>query len=256
MPSENLADSKKPVDEGAPAWMTTFADLMSLLLCFFVLMLSFSEMDRKLFKVLSGSLKEAFGVQRDVRVWDMPKGMNIISSDFKNPKFLSDEVGKELRSAIRMAKGGRMAQIAEGESSVTVTLPGNVLFPLGSASLKTDAMPILDELRKVIRKTSNRVIVTGHTDDLPIRTAQFPSNWELSAARAGSVIRHFLSEGDIDPSRFLAVGMADTQPRKPNDSEENRAQNRRVEIAFQKSAGDLQKRGSPSRDIWIFDPIF
>lgn len=256
MSSESPTEVKKPADEGAPLWMTTFADLMSLLLCFFVLMLSFSEMDRKLFKVLSGSLKEAFGVQRDVRVWDFPKGMNIISGDFKDPKFLSDDVEKELRSAIRMAKGGGMAQVTEGESTVTVTLPGNVLFPLGSASLKADALPVLDEIRKVIRKGSNRVVVTGHTDDLPIRTAQFPSNWELSAARAGSVIRYFLSEGGIDPSRFLAVGVADTRPRSPNDSEENRARNRRVEIAFQKSPAEVQKRASPERDTWIFDPIF
>lgn len=256
MASDKTLDMKKAPDEGAPAWMTTFADLMSLLLCFFVLMLSFSEMDRKLFKVLSGSLKEAFGVQREIRVWDFPKGMSIFSSDFKNPKFLSDELEKELRSAIRLAKGGSMAQITEGELSVKITLPGHVLFDLGSAALKEDALPVLDELREVIRKSSNRVIVSGHTDDLPIRTAQFPSNWELSAARAGCVIRHFLSQGEIDATRFLAVGMADTQPRQPNDSEENRAQNRRVEIAFQKSADEPSKRLTPHRDTWVFDPIF
>jgi chemotaxis protein MotB len=213
-------------------------------------------MDRKMFKVLSGSLKEAFGVQRDIRVWDMPKGMNVLATDFKNPQFLSDDLQKQLRSALRTAKARGVAQITEGESSVKITLPGNVLFALGSAHLKEEAFPILDEVRDVISKTSHRVIVSGHTDDLPIRTAQFPSNWELSAARAGSVIRYFLSEGEIDPTRFAAVGMADTRPREPNDSEKNRAKNRRVEIAIQKSLEDPSKRMTAPKDSWIFDPIF
>jgi chemotaxis protein MotB len=256
MPSQKFGEIKKAADE-APGWITTFADLMSLLLCFFVLMLSFSETDRQLFKVLSGSLREAFGVQREHRVWDMPKGMNIISNEFKDPKFLAEELAKEIRSAIRMAPGASgVAEIEEGELSVKVTLPGHVLFDLGSAKLRDPALPILDELRGVIGQTPNRIIVTGHTDDLPIQTAQFPSNWELSAARAGSVIRHFLSKGEIDATRFLAVGMADTLPRKPNDSSVNRAQNRRVEIAFQKPLDSLKKGLEGSTDAWVFDPIF
>ncbi len=256
MPSHKLIEMKKALDE-APGWIVTFADLMSLLLCFFVLMLSFSETDRQLFKVLSGSLKEAFGVQREHRVWDMPKGMNIISNEFKDPKFLADDLAKEIRSAIRMAPGeGSVVEVEEGELSVKVTLPGHVLFDLGSAHLRAEALPLLDGLREVILKSSNRIVVTGHTDDLPIQTVQFPSNWELSAARAGSVIRHFLSKGQIDPTRFLAVGMADTLPRKPNDSTENRAQNRRVEIAFQKPLSAVSEGTHGETGAWVFDPIF
>ncbi len=260
MPVDKLLDTKKGGEE-APGWITTFADLMSLLLCFFVLMLSFSETDRQLFKVLSGSLREAFGVQREHRVWDMPKGMNIISNEFKDPKFLSDDLAEEIKSAIKMAMapgaGGKaQVQVEEGEMSVKVTLPGHVLFDLGSAHLKEEALPLLNELRKVVEETPNRIIVTGHTDDLPIRTAQFPSNWELSAARAGSVIRHFLAEGGIKATRFLAVGMADTYPRVPNVSAVNRAQNRRVEIAFQKSVDSAKEGEATGQEAWVFDPIF
>ncbi len=256
MPAAKFMDIKKSAEE-APGWITTFADLMSLLLCFFVLMLSFSETDRQLFKVLAGSLREAFGVQREHRVWDMPKGMNIISNEFKDPKFLAEELAKEIRSAIRMPPGGgAVVQVEEGELSVKVTLPGHVLFDLGSAHLKEEAFPLLDQLRNVIQETPNRIIVTGHTDDLPIRTAQFPSNWELSAARAGSVIRHFLSKGGIEATRFLAVGMADTLPRKPNDSAVNRVHNRRVEIAFQKPLDSLSNGEEHGTDAWVFDPIF
>jgi chemotaxis protein MotB len=258
MPAQKFMDVQKAAEE-APGWITTFADLMSLLLCFFVLMLSFSETDRQLFKVLSGSLREAFGVQREHRVWDMPKGMNIISNEFKDPKFLADELAKEIRSAIRMAPGGggsAQVQVEEGEMSVKVTLPGHVLFDLGSAHLKEEALPLLDQLRSVIQETPNRIIVTGHTDDLPIRTPQYPSNWELSAARAGSVIRHFLTKGGIKANRFLAVGMADTLPRVPNDSAVNRAKNRRVEIAFQKPLESLSQGETQGADAWVFDPIF
>ena len=88
MSADKYMDVEKAADE-SPAWITTFADLMSLLLCFFVLFLSFSETDRHMFKVLSGSLRVAFGVQREHRVWDMPKGMNIIPNEFKAPKFLA-----------------------------------------------------------------------------------------------------------------------------------------------------------------------
>ena len=259
MPADKFMDIEKAADE-APAWITTFADLMSLLLCFFVLMLSFSETDRQMFKVLSGSLREAFGVQREHRVWDMPKGMNIISNEFKDPKFLADELADEIRSAVRMASGGGDAaqiQVEEGEMSVKVTLPGHVLFDLGSAHLKEEALPLLDQLRNVIQETPNRIIVTGHTDDLPIRTAQYPSNWELSAARAGSVIRHFLTKEGIMATRFLAVCMADTLPRVENDSAVNRAQNRRVEIAFRKPLESTSPGEDQSgADTWVFDPIF
>ena len=258
MPAGKFMDVHKAAEE-APAWITTFADLMSLLLCFFVLLLSFSETDKQKFKVLSGSLREAFGVQREHRVWDMPKGMNIISTEFKDPKFLAEELANEIRSAIRMAPGGGSeAQILveEGEMSVKVTLPGHVLFDLGSANLREEALPLLDLLRDVIQETPNRIIVTGHTDDLPIRTAQYPSNWELSAARAGSVIRNFLTKEGVEATRFLAVGMADTLPRVPNDSEVHRAQNRRVEIAFQKPVESLSPGERQGTEAWVFDPIF
>lgn len=258
MPAGKLMDIQKAAEE-TPGWIVTFADLMSLLLCFFVLMLSFSETDKQKFKVLSGSVREAFGVQREHRVFDMPKGMNIISNEFKDPKFLADDLPKEIRSAIRMAPGGQDAaqiQVEEGEMSVKVTLPGHLLFDLGSAHIREEALPLLDQLRNVILETPNRIIVTGHTDDLPIRTAQFPSNWELSAARAGSVIRNFLTKGGIEATRFLAVGMADTLPRAPNDSEVNRAQNRRVEIAFQKPMQSLSPGEEQGTNAWVFDPIF
>ncbi len=258
MPAAKLIGIQKAAEE-APGWIVTFADLMSLLLCFFVLMLSFSETDKQKFKVLSGSLREAFGVQLEHRVFDMPKGMNIISNEFKDPKFLADDLAKEIRSAIRMPPGGQdtaQIQVEEGEMSVKVTLPGHLLFDLGSAHIKEEALPLLDQLRNVILETPNRIIVTGHTDDLPIRTAQFPSNWELSAARAGSVIRNFLTKGGIEATRFLAVGMAETLPRVPNDSEVNRAQNRRVEIAFQKPIQSLSPGEEQGTDAWVFDPIF
>jgi chemotaxis protein MotB len=215
--------------------MTTFADLMTLLLCFFVLLLSFSEMDRKKFKIISGSLKEAFGVQRSKPHWDMPKGTSLLTQDFSDPRFEATFLVEVVRAAVARMNFQGNVRIKEDEVSVTVILPNNVLFESGSADLKEAAGPILDEFRLAIESTPHHIMVVGHTDDVPIKTGQFPSNWELSAARAGAVIRHFLKMETLPSDRFSAVGKSDTNPVAPNDSPENRSKNRRVEIVFKKN---------------------
>jgi chemotaxis protein MotB len=220
--------------EKPPSWIMTFADLMSLLLCFFVLLLSFSELEPQKFKVISGSLKEAFGVQRIENVLDIPKGIDLISKDFSDPSFVEQILKKKIRSAIRLARQEGKIRVKEDEVSITVTLPDHMLFDSGSAQLKEEALPILDLFREAIEETPHKVMVVGHTDNVPIHTDRFPSNWELSAARASSVIRHLLESGTLDRRRFTAAGKADTMPVAPNDTPESRAANRRVELIFNK----------------------
>lgn len=216
------------------SWMITFADLMTLLLCFFVLLLSFSELDREKFKIITGSLRHAFGVQSIEEVMAIPKGMDMIRRNFNDPMFVEEILKAKIRSAIRIARMEGNLRVREDEVSVTVSFPNRVLFDTGSARLKESALPVLDIFREVILSTPNSVRVVGHTDDVPINTLQFPSNWELSSARAASVIRHLLAKGHLSANRFTAVGYADTVPVAPNDSPENRAKNRRVELVFQK----------------------
>jgi chemotaxis protein MotB len=119
-----------------------------------------------------------------------------------------------------------------GDRSVLFSLPGPLLFDLGKADLRPETIPVLDDVAGVIRRTPYEIHVIGHTDPFPISTPQFPTNWELSAARASRVARHLINSGDLDPARFTVIGYAMYRPAVPNTSLDNKARNRRVEIVI------------------------
>ena len=216
---------------GAPKWMVTFGDLMSLLLCFFVLLLSFSTMDPAMYKEVSGSLKDAFGVQKEVISYGIPKGIDVVSRDF-NPIFSVDVVLEKIKSTLRLELLKGEIQVEALKDRVILRLNDDVTFAPGSAHLKPEALPILDKVREVIQAVPGEILVAGHTDNTPIHTAQFPSNWALSAARAATVVDVLLAPGTISKRRIAAVGYGDSRPRVPNDTPEHRRMNRRVEIIF------------------------
>ena len=232
-------ERKKKEDKGG-GWIMTFADLMSLLLCFFVLLLSFSEMDRQKFKVLSGSLSQAFGVQRLKVVWEMPAGFNIITRDFSKPELIDNMLIERLRRAARGSRSYANVRISKDEdANISIELPSQALFESGKAQLKEESHPLLDKLLEAIQDVPHDVMVIGHTDNSPMESPDYPSNWELSSARACAVLRYFLADDTTEPSRFSAVGKADTQPIAPNDTPENMAKNRRVQIILKKKIGVL-----------------
>jgi chemotaxis protein MotB len=119
-----------------------------------------------------------------------------------------------------------------GDRSVLISLPGPLLFDLGKADLRPETFPVLDQVAGVIGRTPYEVHVIGHTDPFPISTPQYPTNWELSAARASRVTRHLIDSADLDPARFTVIGHALYRPAVPNDSPANKARNRRVEIVI------------------------
>ncbi len=220
---------------GAPGWMVTFGDMMSLLLCFFVVLLSFSTMDPAMYKEVSGSLKQALGVQRDDIVYDMPKGIDIISRTF-NPVFSVDVLLSKIKSTIRLYLIKGEVQVEYKSNKVILRMKNNMVFAPGSAKLTKKAKIILDKLRPVIESVPGDVMVAGYTDNIPIHNSKYNSNWSLSAARAAAVVNYLLSKGHIDPDRMAAVGYGDSRPIAPNDTPEHRALNRRVEIIFMQSA--------------------
>ena len=238
MAKKRLEEKKK--DKKGGEWIVTFADLMSLLLCFFVLLLSFSEMDRQKFKVLSGSLSQAFGVQRMKVVWEMPAGFNIITRDFSKPELIDNMLIERLRRAARGSRSYANVRITKDEdANISIELPSQALFEPGKAELKEESHELLENLLKEIQEVPHDIMVIGHTDNSPMESSEYPSNWELSAARACSVIRYFLSDDTTDPARFSSVGKADTEPIVPNDTPENMAKNRRVVIVLKKKIGAL-----------------
>lgn len=238
--------------KGAPMWMVTYGDLMSLLLCFFVLLLSFSTMDPAMFKEVSGSLRQAFGVQRDEIIYDIPLGVDIVARDF-NPIFDVDIILEKIKSTIKLELIKGEIEIEALSDRVILRLNDEVTFDPGSAVLRARAKPLLAKLRKIIEEVPGEVMVAGHTDDVPIRNGKFPSNWALSAARAASVVDFLLEPGTIAPARMAAVGYGASRPRVPNDTPEHRAKNRRVELIFMQPSAPDKLRVAPITEKGIQD---
>ncbi len=268
-----MSKAKAQAAAGAPAWVMTFADLMSLLMCFFVLLLSFSEMDVQKYKQVAGSMREAFGVQRLIQSKVPPKGTSIIAQEFSPGRptptpvneirqQTTDETKDNLDFSDSKSKGRGDSEHETSEQAARVlemlkeevelgqldveTAPGRTIiriqekgsFGSGSAVLKNPFEPVMEKISNVINEASGQIIVGGHTDDIPIATQRYRSNWELSAGRAVTVVHHLLRYNALDETRVLVQGHADSRPLVPNDSHENRARNRRVEITIVEDGAD------------------
>jgi chemotaxis protein MotB len=226
-----MARKKKcpdPPPEGAPAWMTTYGDMVTLLLTFFVLLISFSSVQEAKFKKAMRSLQGALGVLNATGAAVIDTGNNDYVS--RNPQ--SDDIQKaisQLNQLIEASQKGGLISVERQKERIHIRISNPMLFDSGSAQVKEEVRPILTSISALLKLTPYEVRVEGHTDSIPIATAVFPSNWELSSARAAAVVREFASEG-VAPTRFLAVGFAEYQPIASNATEEGRAQNRRVEI--------------------------
>ncbi|MGB5346895.1 MAG: flagellar motor protein MotB [Woeseia sp.] len=263
--------AKKAEAGGVPAWVMTFADLMTLLMCFFVLLLSFSEMDVAKFKQLSGSMKNAFGVQAEIEAKSIPKGTSVVAQEFSpgrpdptalpvvrqftidsnkstleildREKELRDDMEKQakrLRAALEQEiKNGSVSIETEG-MRIIIRILEKASFDSGSADLRQDFSHVLMKIGGMIDNNSGLIRVSGHTDDVPIsRTnTQFRSNWELSSSRAVSVTHELLKTSKAEPGRFTVTGHADTKPRADNLNDDNRAKNRRVDISIIRGEDD------------------
>jgi len=260
--------------QGLPPWLATFADLMSLLMCFFVLLLSFAEIDAIRFKKMAESMKDAFGVQQEIPAPDTVKGVSVIKQEW-SPSIAEESVITEIRQetspeerehvkmsgdkeamddaqvmeSAQQVLEKEMAEQAEllkaalqdeiGEGMVTVEREGAKIilrirekgsFRSGSASLDAGFYDVMDRISSVLQDTPGDIVVAGHTDNIPIRSGRFRSNWELSSARAVTVVHALLRNPNMNPERVLIEGWADTKPLVANDTPDNRAQNRRVEL--------------------------
>lgn len=249
-----------------PAWVVTFADLMSLLMCFFVLLLSFSEIDAQKFKQIAGELSKAFGVQRDIPALEIPMGTSPIFDQFSpappEPTVLNeirqtttdeqpqlqtlkspDDVAVEtaiqeqiqdnldqILQVLEPAIADGRINVSEEQRRIVIRVEERGSFSSGSAELTWEFEGLLLDMAKVLADIPGRLTVEGHTDNVPIRTDRFYSNWDLSAARAAAVANVLLARDHVLPTRLSVTGLADTEPRVPNNSADNRAKNRRVEI--------------------------
>lgn len=239
-------------EEGAPSWIVTYADLMTLILVFFILLYTLSDLSDRAFRAEISDIQVMDGDGNQVSVIDyaMQSGRNpeplqvieeaigLAGGDAEGQgEGIMPEQPKLVREVESMVDATSLSDhlkmIQEGDALV-LRIDGQLLFESGRASLKDDAFTIFSNLAQLFRDFSEyKIAIRGHTDDIPIETAQFPSNWELSAVRATTVLRYFIQQG-IDPERMSATGYADFIPLNPNTDAELRASNRRVEFVLEK----------------------
>lgn len=223
---------------GAPAWMATFADMMSLLLTFFVLLLSFATMDIVKFQDAMGSISEALGATTGgTGILEQSSSPALFDNTMaasspptqSNKEVITDEL-EDLVSEFKLDKD---VEVESSERGVILRVSGSMFFTPGTAELKYEAQPVLEKVASLMRQYPGRVSIEGHTDNIPISAeARYASNWELSTARAYSALR-FLNENEsIDATQLNIAGFGDIRPVAPNDSPEGRAKNRRVEFVF------------------------
>jgi chemotaxis protein MotB len=245
-----MADTAPPLltdepEEGAPAWTVSFADLLCLLLCFFVLLLSFSLTDVAKFKKLAGSMEQAFGASRKELPPDMPKGIKMLARDVEQAfieqtrvdtdgsnRASLEETAAQLRTLLAPLEAAGLVELETQEHSLVMRLPGHITFDSGKAEIKPDMVPILRTVGGIVGRTAHDIFVAGHTDNVPMRGGIYKSNLELSAARAAAVVNFFVSQGLVLPDRVATMGFGEYRPLVPNDSETQRRRNRRVEIVL------------------------
>ena len=225
---------QEEVEEGAPLWVVTFGDLMSLLMCFFVLLLSFSEMDRKKYKMVSGSMAQAFGIQRERPVFESPRGQKMIAKEFDQAVMITKieesikPIIEELKNEYKELKDA--VELEVGEDTVTIRMMGETTFDTGKAELRPVFRTLLKKIGAVLGQTKGEIIIAGHTDNVPLSGGLFGSNLGLSMARAGSVAEYLLRATSIDPKRLSTMGFGEYRPLTSNNTVQGRRKNRRVEI--------------------------
>lgn len=260
-------------------WLVSYADFITLLFAFFVVMYSISTVRDGSYRVLSNSIVEAFNNPRlsldPVQVGEpvrspvsLVEGANDAPAGPVFIPFRPDIVRRDGDGGMNVEGGSleaiagvveqRVADLIEdrtvavrrSDDWVEIQIQATVLFPSGSRVLLSGAVPVLLNFADILRQVPNAVNVEGYTDDRPIRNAQFSSNWDLSASRAASVVRLFEANG-IDPSRLSATGHGENHPIADNDTEEGRAANRRVVLVVMSESTDGRRKAAYTVDVAV-----
>ncbi len=205
-------------------WLITFCDLMTNLMLFFLVMFALSRVNAERQKEIYSSLESRFA------------GKKINTARVENVlhKAQEESVADNLKSSV--ADLQKVANVEINEEQIILTLKAPVLFNIGSADLKPEIIPALNEVAEVLKSAPTRVIVEGHTDNVPIKGGKYESNWGLSVARAFSIINYFVKYKKIQPEKFVAAGYGEFRPLHPNDTEEHRALNRRIGMKIVRKA--------------------
>lgn len=224
-------------EESESSWLLTYSDMVTLLMAFFAMLFAFSNLDLQKFEALVSSLQGSLGVLDGGRSVHEDVGLNVSSG------LLDDTLGmvgdrqrlyamyEDLVRFVEAEGLGDTVSVSLQEPGIVVRFPDQVLFDLGEADLKPEFQATLDRFAKALLVWEGEVRVEGHSDSLPIHRPKFPSNWELSAARAATVVRFFVARG-LAPERLSVAGYGEHRPIYSNATPEGRAKNRRVDVVL------------------------
>jgi len=251
----------------APFWMTTYGDMVTNLLVFFVLLFSFSSIDANKWKAIvigftgrAGVISTGEGVFDDIgsdinpedismepvgemgEEDDVPVGSNAPLGEIDE----FEQLYRRIRSYVDQGDLRGQLDLVKYDSEILIRFRDNVIFDSGKAEIRSDAEVVLGDIADVLaayREEIDMIRIEGHTDNVPINNAKYPSNWELSTARAVEVLRFFIERGALEPKMLSAVGYSEYHPVRENDTEAGRAVNRRVDIVIVKTLENGQKEG-------------
>lgn len=235
-----MARDKRKAEEsspGAPLWLVTYGDMVTLVLTFFVLLFAMSSVDAKKFEMMAQSLRGAFGVMSGGK--SLQEGQAVFGGQpaqyaGESESISSDvqQVARNLQSYLRAEGLDKEVVVRIDQRGVTVSLSDHFLFDSGRAEIKPEGMRVLFKIAEFIKDSVPAVAVEGHTDGIPLRGGIYRDNWGLSAARAAAVVSYLQDRAGFDPLKLQAVAYASNRPLVPNDTPEHMALNRRVDLVF------------------------
>lgn len=253
-----LPARRKKHGRGSPAWIVTFADLATLLLTFFILLLSFAEMDVEKYRAMANSMTVALGGTPVVYEVAGGEPVSVIATEPPPapptedttdpvPEFIDersdDDAPTKISAGIIDLASALIRELEDEVASealsvnydqdqVVIRFAEDAAFRSGDAEMKPEMIPIIERVVDVLANCTGDVVVAGYTDDRPISSGRYRSNWDLSAARAVSVVHELVLNRQVPAERVVAAGRAETNPLVPNDTAENRSRNRRVEMSI------------------------
>lgn len=235
-------EKKMEEDKNLNAWMATYSDLVTLLLCFFVLLFATSDVNSEKFKQIAESFSKKLSIMPGQNsdmldalgngIVAMPQVKGESDKEFEEQgKEELEEMAKNFENYFEENGLKDEIQVEKSDRYITLNFKDGILFDVGKADIKSEAIKVLSMVSDEIAKyPDNHIKIEGHTDNMPINTVRFPNNWYLSASRAISVATYFIDTKNFEPNRISTEGYGEYRPKAPNDTPENRSKNRRVEI--------------------------
>lgn len=239
-----MSRKKKPEEhENHERWLVSYADFITLLFAFFVVMYSVSSVNEGKFRAAADAISQAFHpvvalsaspIRIDPKITSQLP--NIINPDFKTYQ--------KIQEAMKEAGDwGDKVKVSMDKRGVVIRVAETVIFDTGKADIRPEALDIMKKVGGILAGLNNQVRVEGHTDNIPIKTARYPSNWELSTDRAAVIVKYFINDSNMDPTLLSAAGYAHYKPLDTNDTPDGRAKNRRVDIVILNDQEAAQEPG-------------